>query len=160
METGTLLIALQSCALPSEVFVRCDKALGLFLSHSKSFFLLYLGFSPTLGYELTALSLAWKCSVPEGRMWLYLNNGICDVPSDRTQKTPTGADKHPTCREVFVNPPQHLSASSCAFVKICLGEAWGKPEVATGTEVGFSLSWWPRQDLNHHNSSTPAKKPR
>lgn len=55
MEIGALLIAPQSRAQPSEAFVRCDKALGLFLSHSKSFFLLYLGFSPILGYELTAL---------------------------------------------------------------------------------------------------------
>lgn len=99
------------------------------MSHSKSFFLLYLGLSPILGYELAALSLAWKCSVPKGRIWLDLNNGICNIPSDRPQKTPTGADKHPACREVFVNPPQY-------FWKICLGETWRKPGVAAGTEVG------------------------
>lgn len=158
METGTLLIAPQSCSLPSEAFVRCDKALGLFLSHSKSFFLLYLGLSPTLGYELTALSLAWKCSVPEGRIWLDLNNDICNVPSDRTRRTPTGADKHPACREVFVNPPQCLSASSHAFLE---NLPWGGLEKNCRNRGGGSvcLSCWARRDLNHHSSPTPAKSP-
>lgn len=70
--------------------------------------------------ELTALS-AWKCSVPEGRIWLDLNNDICNVLTDRTQKTPTGADAYPACREVFVNPPHCLSISSPAFGKSALG---------------------------------------
>lgn len=158
METGALLIAPQSCSMPSEAFVRCDEALGLFLSHSKSFFLLYLGLSPTLGYELTALSLAWKYSVPEGRIWLDLNNDICNVPSDRTQRTPTGADKLPACREVFVNPPQCLSASSRAFGKSALGRLGENLELLQEQRWGFSLSWWPRQDLNQQPHS--CQKPR
>ncbi|KAI1240337.1 hypothetical protein IHE44_0008754 [Lamprotornis superbus] len=73
----------------------------------------YSGLSPTLGCEVTALSLsAWKCSVPEGRIWLDLSNDTCNVPSDRTQKTPTGADKHTACREVFVNPPRAFGKSA------------------------------------------------
>lgn len=58
--------------MPSEAFVRGDKALGLFLSCSKSFFLFYLELSPILSYELTLLfhldgNVGWMM---EGRIWL------------------------------------------------------------------------------------------
>lgn len=86
-----------------------------------------------------SLSLAWKCSVPEGRIWLDLSNDICNVPSDRSQRTPTGADKHPACREVFVNPPWCLSISSRAFGKSALERLGENLGLLQEQRWGFSL---------------------
>lgn len=64
-----LIAAARIHAVPLEAFVRCDRALGLFLSGSKSFFLFCLGLSPILSYELTPLFHVhgnWT----EGSIWL------------------------------------------------------------------------------------------
>lgn len=74
MAIESILIAPpQICAMPSEAFVRCDKALSLFLSCSKSFFLFYLGLSPTLRDELTRLFHLHGSvgHATEGRIWLW-----------------------------------------------------------------------------------------
>lgn len=126
MEIGTLLIAPPK-PCPAAIWGICQMWQGtwpIFVTQQILFPTLLGVQSHPWIWAHCSLSLAWKCSVPEGRIWLDLSNDICNVPSDRTQRTPTGADKHPACTEVFVDPPWCLSASSRAFGKSALERTW------------------------------------